>query len=71
MADRHYPIPEWKKRQVVKLREDARLSQPDIARATGIHVATVSDILRKAGKGGRLKYHEERTEKFHPERRKE
>jgi len=55
MAARTYPIPEWKKRRIVKMRAEARMSQPEIARATGVHVSTVSALLRKEGLGGRLK----------------
>ncbi len=55
MTARVYPIPEWKKKRVIKMRVEARMSQPEIARATGIHVSTVSAILRKEGLEGRLR----------------
>ncbi len=55
MTARVYPIPEWKKKRVIKMRVEARMSQPEIARATGVHVSTVSAILRKEGLCGRLR----------------
>ncbi len=55
MIARVYPIPEWKKKRVIKMRVEARMSQPEIARATGVHVSTVSAILRKEGLCGRLR----------------
>ena len=54
MTGRHYPIPEWKKKQIIKLRRDARLSQEEIATATRTSISLVSKVLRDNGLKGRL-----------------